>query len=379
VANLILLTIRVIAVLIVGLIAALFWLFRQEKRSSARKHLELLRNWHIGAIDLNVTVDCLVFGDGSYGMTFGHCGNDSLVYRTDDGGKQWQLTSTLDGVATAAACITSDKKVFALQKRSIDSPDRLIQRSDDGGMAWQTIDAPPDVDYLQFIDAQRGFIWYSGEEGPSKLYSTTDGGSTWNAIQVPEDIEWFHCAVSEDGSLFYLHHSPYRNPESGPTEPLFLYKTEVIHHTLGSNRESDALPLSIGGAGIYINRDEVWIGVSADPNAPWQGAERLARWHGPGQFQLLDHDFPTIHTVSFHGLAITMLCGGPYSDFSWKVGGSKTLIVYWTDDGMTWQSEPSPIRIGWTTATYGNNIWAISPYNEVFHRQFGYSLTSGDS
>jgi photosystem II stability/assembly factor-like uncharacterized protein len=103
-------------------------------------------------------------------------------FRTDDGGRSWAETKIPDiGFIDRMVFLTPDDGWIA----GIDGKDFLVFRTVNGGRDWeQSRTTPPQqperVRDLFFFDHQRGWltIWNHNGEG-TYLYSTVDGGKHW--------------------------------------------------------------------------------------------------------------------------------------------------------------------------------------------------------
>jgi photosystem II stability/assembly factor-like uncharacterized protein len=103
-------------------------------------------------------------------------------FRTDDGGRSWVKTKIPDiGFIYGMVFLTPDNGWIA----GTDGKDLLVFRTVNGGRDWEeSRTTPPQqpqrVRDLFFFDQQRGWLitWNSNGEG-SYLYSTVDGGKNW--------------------------------------------------------------------------------------------------------------------------------------------------------------------------------------------------------
>ena len=145
------------------------------------------------------------------------------------------------------------------------------------------------------------------------MHHTEDGGKTWEAIDLPSlsEDEEFHCAVSPDGTVFYLNNAE----EDTPGYSNCRVKTLLIRRIPTANgrwdKETDELPLSLVGSGIHIDGGVVWI-VVRDAATYWKGPDRLARWDGPGNLTVLAHpSFEYVDAISSVGPTITMAFWSP--------------------------------------------------------------------
>jgi photosystem II stability/assembly factor-like uncharacterized protein len=121
------------------------------------------------------------FMDDSHG--YGTVANE--FFRTNDGGRSWTKTKIPDiGFIDCMVFLTADNGWIA-GTTGMDGKDLLVFRTVNGGRDWEESrttppQQPQQVRDLFFFDQQRGWLttWNSNGEGAS-LYSTADGGTHW--------------------------------------------------------------------------------------------------------------------------------------------------------------------------------------------------------
>jgi photosystem II stability/assembly factor-like uncharacterized protein len=119
------------------------------------------------------------------------------IYRTSDGGNNWQKVSQFPDSKYGVHCYDID----ALNGTSAwvvgwTQAEGAIARTDDGGVTWdvkyRTPDSPPLLDSwyksISALDTQTAWVAgnsvdYNGNKGPS-LIKTTDGGAHWTAVNT---------------------------------------------------------------------------------------------------------------------------------------------------------------------------------------------------
>ncbi len=116
----------------------------------------------------------------------------SFLFRTEDGGKSWQLIGPVPDVltdghslTTGAAFINNDLGFFTI--RSSDEPD--IWRTQDGGKTWENLELPyvPEYYGMAYVPEVHGDILclyvgmedYSEYGGTKAKYESADEGKTW--------------------------------------------------------------------------------------------------------------------------------------------------------------------------------------------------------
>lgn len=119
----------------------------------------------------------IVFIDNNTGFVI----SDKGLYRSVDGGNNWQLTSARvanSGFLTA----TPDGKVFVI-KEDVDS----LFCSFDGGTNFSAIKFKPSSQLTDvfFLNNDTGYA----PAGKNELYRTTDGGHTWQAVALVTGLD----------------------------------------------------------------------------------------------------------------------------------------------------------------------------------------------
>jgi photosystem II stability/assembly factor-like uncharacterized protein len=115
------------------------------------------------------------------------------LFRTSDGGKNWQTSRTPDGLISV--CFITPQLGWALKFRRAAAEDLFLLRTVDGGRTWSQQSSPPVVlgvslDNplgLAFLDAKHGWITALGNLGAS-LVGTSDGGKTVQELKNPSPV-----------------------------------------------------------------------------------------------------------------------------------------------------------------------------------------------
>ncbi|MBN2356112.1 T9SS type A sorting domain-containing protein [candidate division KSB1 bacterium] len=159
--------------------------------------------WSIKQIGESNDLTTVYFVNESTGWIGGHF---STLYKTTDGGEQWQK-------------ITLSRSIFIRSIYFFDQQVGIctgiggkIFRSDDGGMNWTSINHPAGssiwLEAIKFVDNNTG--WIAGDEGT--ILKTVDGGLTWvkqtsNTTARLEDIDFVDAntgwVVGIDGTVLY--------------------------------------------------------------------------------------------------------------------------------------------------------------------------------
>lgn len=110
------------------------------------------------------------------------------IARTTDGGKTWR---TFDFQGQTAGLMghffLNDQTAWVLMGSSLDAHTNIsVMRTTDGGQHWMTLQMPPEVDNITFLDQQHGWAWATGPlagvQATRTLYKTINGGATWMSL-----------------------------------------------------------------------------------------------------------------------------------------------------------------------------------------------------
>jgi len=123
-------------------------------------------------------------------------GNPASFYRTDDGGKNWQLVyeNSSPGIFFDGMAFWDDRYGVAMSD-PVDGNFYLI-RTEDGGRTWQEIPAEniprPLKDEAGFAASgtgitvfDKGLAWFGTGGGAARVIYSTDFGKTWAAAATP--------------------------------------------------------------------------------------------------------------------------------------------------------------------------------------------------
>ncbi len=150
----------------------------------------------------------------NYGDTI-YLADDTLLYRSTNGGEEWHFVSSLPYEVTCIAYAPSDPDIIyvgtvhEIEDREI----TFLYKSTDGGFTWTSVFAETDtaeVDRIVDIEVSpqnpnHVFICFGIEQGPTmNLLYSSDGGLDWiptaletPALILPNDVEF----ISEDTIL----------------------------------------------------------------------------------------------------------------------------------------------------------------------------------
>ncbi len=120
--------------------------------------------------------------------------NEALVHHTGDGGKNWELNTNKDTDAFLVQCIC-----FVDTLVGFEGSYGQIYRTSDGGKDWQPVNVPGgdssnfDVYQIQFCNPKIGLAICN--DYAALVLRTTDSGMTW-VFTTPQDWAQFGSAVS---------------------------------------------------------------------------------------------------------------------------------------------------------------------------------------
>jgi len=150
-------------------------------------------------------IDCMFFltpDDGWIAGTTGMNGKDLLVFRTVNGGGDWEESRTTPPQQPARVrdLFFLDQHRGWLTTWNSNDPGSYLYSTDDGGRHW-TPDAglsfsreDKQANVVRFTSRERGFVFLL-EDGRNRLAFTTDGGKRWEKRALPTDV--YDCQVFE--------------------------------------------------------------------------------------------------------------------------------------------------------------------------------------
>ena len=201
----------------------------------------------------------------------------NFVYRTTDGGSNWQTQdAVMGGGSEALIALDTSTAMYA------DYSWRGIRGTADGGSTWYTIDTAKYTYWdFKFVNRSLGFAACGSTTSNDSgiVRRTTDGGMNWNTI-----------------ASIYLPNQAY-------------------------DFEGISFVDSLNG---WVTTYKGWVYHSTDGGFSWIFQDSVARWSSP-----------LTEFVPCRDIQFTTLNNG------WVVGGlaSETLVARTTNGGQTWKTE----------------------------------------
>lgn len=183
---------------------------------------------------------------------------NGTVFRTTDGGQEWEPVGTLSGEPTAGGLVvhpTNPRRLYAAVREG------GIYRSVDGGRAWErTLSVHPPEQSL-VMDPRHPRTLYVAEG--TTIYRTRDGGGTWRRlVSSPPTV---HLAVaSSNPAVLYASGSAglHRSDDGGKS-------WSATNYDEGAFGPPSDLVVSPSGEGLVYVGVEEGVVVSRDGGATW--------------------------------------------------------------------------------------------------------------
>ncbi|MFC1569825.1 T9SS type A sorting domain-containing protein [bacterium] len=160
----------------------------------------------------------------------------SMLYKTTDGGTNWNLVYDQGGVIHALKFF--DKKHGLALGDPVDAS-WLILNTDDQGDLWHPIQNPPESSDDEWSFPDRACFWPDDQSGwfvssHGRIYQTANQGMSWTSLQIPDSPElgtlaldhFGNALVGQDNGNRIIRTKDYGNSWEETTSPA----GSIIHH-----------------------------------------------------------------------------------------------------------------------------------------------------
>lgn len=201
----------------------------------------------------------LFYADVDTGYAFSNAGG---IYRTDNGGDDWQLTTSLVNTAQSAASPPGEPLTVIMSAVA----GRLF-RTTDGGNDWEKVyDSSGSEFFYDVVFADAATALAVG----STVLRTTDGGETWEELTSPLDSGYLRGLLHLGGSSFLAfgeEGAVYRSENTGDS---WSEVSEDLGFDIQAAAESDDRIWLLNGQGPAYTDDG---GAGAELLSDWLPAE----------------------------------------------------------------------------------------------------------
>lgn len=214
-------------------------------------------NWETLSTPTKNDLNSVFFPDDSLGFA---CGNNSVVLKTRDGGKNWTEVNVLDSAAAfnAVGFQNSSTGVIIGEKG-------LIIRTEDGGITWKKIQTG-------ISESLFGIYFLPGTGtgfavgGNGIIIKTTDGGKNWQRVLSPSHELLFSITFSTNTTGFAVgwNGELLKTTDQGISWAKQDKISDIYLSCVSFSNESNGVIVG-GGGGIYktSNGGESWEKISS--------------------------------------------------------------------------------------------------------------------
>lgn len=270
------------------------------------------------------------------------CGDSGIVFRTINGGVNWELTNAPDNSLNCNSIEAVNADTAWVVSTNELGGNTILYKTTDGGISWrpmQSSNLPSSFyDAVKFYDNDNGLFYGDPENGYFAIYTTENGGETWtrtdsSKIPQPDGTNEFgitnNLAISGNNAWFGTLNSNGENArifyskDRGKTWSAISIQGATSINAIAFSNELNGI--------IVFNSDK--IGYSRDGGLNWVFPSTITLW-GEG------------------------LCSATSSSFI-IVGGSSYVS---TDGGVTWSERGTNITTSLIAVSFANSSdgWAVS-------------------
>lgn len=212
-------------------------------------------------------------------------GNNGLIYKTTDGGVNWNTQQSNNSKQLHSLCFINDQIGW------IAGADGLIQNTNDGGTTWlpQTSNTTLEISSIFFIDSQVG--WAVEKNNPF-LLRTTNGGKTWNREIIHyiysglESIYFIDAQTGWAAGHYYSINGEILKTTNGGNNWTIIEMPELLNSIFFVNSqvgyatgENGAFLSTEDGGTTWTNRSfatrsELWAAFFLDDKTGWAAGEK---------------------------------------------------------------------------------------------------------
>ncbi len=275
-----------------GNISAGIGVYRSSNGGKTWRHIGLREAGQIGEIAVHPSNPDLLFV-AALGHMFGPSA-DRGVYRSTNGGATWEkilFISDRTGFVDLALNPQNPRVLFAAAWRAERKPWTMISggpegglyRTTDGGENWELLEEglPPDTVGrigVTVSPANPDRVWalIEAEDPHGGVYRSDDGGDSWTRINRDRKLRqraWYYTHVYADpvdeNTVYALNTSLYRSVDAGKT---FEEIATVPHHDnhdlwINPNNPTIIIGGNDGGAFVTLNGGKTWTPQRNQPTA----------------------------------------------------------------------------------------------------------------
>ncbi|MCY0895851.1 MAG: hypothetical protein OWS03_06100 [Alicyclobacillaceae bacterium] len=224
--------------------------------------------------------------------------HDSLVFRTDDGGKHWTIIRLHHSYLLAWIDFISPLQGWLLASPGPATGQEpcILYYTHDGGKHWRIISSTSDIDFssqskhslpnwngktgISFLNSTTGWMTIDdgNKSGVITLYVTHDGGSRWSAQSIAVPKRW---------KAVYTHPLPpiFSSPTtgvmpvtfSGKNETMFYFTMDSGTHWTTSTPIPEARVLDV----VMSNQTTVWTTNGKSVYATINDGDSWVKWTCP--------------------------------------------------------------------------------------------------